>query len=780
MKNIRFIFLLLLVIGSTASCSKTVSEEEYISRAKAYIGEGDISSATIELKNILRINADNAEARLLLGQTHLQAGDLRAAEKELLRAKELGVEQNAVTPDLSKVFLRQGKLGEVLLLEHVGLNPDRKVVVLASKALAKQSQGEVDDALKLLEEARASGIQSNYVQVAFASLLFAKEDITGARKLVDSVLKSDPSSASAWSLLANMEVREKQLEAAITAFSNAINNQAANWRALEMRALLFIRQRKFEKAQADISLLKTQFPKRPFIQYLQGLAYFYTEKLNEAVIAFDLASAYPDNLQNVSYYLAMTHFRLGSIEQADKAAEQLYTAAPEYVTGVKLYASIKLLRKQPELALSALQVLVDKNKDDIEALNLLARAYAQVNKHKQAADLLTRVVELSPESDDAVTNLGISLLLDGQETLGLSHLKTAIKLNPLAEKADATQVMYLLKKGQYSNAMAAAEGYRDRNSALSEPMNLIGLTYLAQKKTDEAVAAFVRSNELEPGNPQAGLSLAALAVKKKDYAEARDLLGRVLDKSPTHLPTLMRIVQLDALEGKRELVVEHLNVAIKAHKQAIGPRLAMANHYLFLKQYGLIPGLFDDAMSSNVKVLAVILQAQLAQKNYYAAQKIVATMVKVAPDSPVPFYFESLIFAGLKEPAKSHASILTALDKDQEYHPARLVLAHQLLFQGKLEEAKAQAVILRQRLPKDMRVMRFSYDLFKVSKETQRALDIAKELYVLYPTRRHLRVLSDHYLLSGMKDAGLSVLKEWEASHPVDVVIRIYMAGLFD
>ena len=63
------------LIGLTACGeSETLSEADYISRAKAYLEEGNRRSAVVELRNALAINPKNRDMNLLLAETVEELG----------------------------------------------------------------------------------------------------------------------------------------------------------------------------------------------------------------------------------------------------------------------------------------------------------------------------------------------------------------------------------------------------------------------------------------------------------------------------------------------------------------------------------------------------------------------------------------------------------------------------------------------------------------------------------------------------------------------------------
>ena len=81
--------LLSVCLCTLIACGPSTPEER-MSAAREAIESGDPRAAEIHLKNLLRENPDNGDARHLLGELLLAAGDPAGGEQSLLRAIELG------------------------------------------------------------------------------------------------------------------------------------------------------------------------------------------------------------------------------------------------------------------------------------------------------------------------------------------------------------------------------------------------------------------------------------------------------------------------------------------------------------------------------------------------------------------------------------------------------------------------------------------------------------------------------------------------------------------
>src|SRR5687767_14895992 len=95
-----------------SACGLALDEQARYDRAKQAFDAGDFAAAQVDLKVLLQENPRNVDARLLLGDALMRAGDLTGAASELTGALELlRVEPNA-DPRLVEAT---GKLGGLQL-----------------------------------------------------------------------------------------------------------------------------------------------------------------------------------------------------------------------------------------------------------------------------------------------------------------------------------------------------------------------------------------------------------------------------------------------------------------------------------------------------------------------------------------------------------------------------------------------------------------------------------------------------------------------------------------
>jgi len=137
-KKYLLVVLAILLVGGAAGGGAWYwhQSHDYLSAARAAMARGDLHTAQIALRAMLRDRPQSAEAHFRLGVVQLQFGDPVAAEKELKLAQAGGWNNRAVMPLLARAYLAQGRFKEVQDLPIEGLAPEEAGPLLVTRAMA--------------------------------------------------------------------------------------------------------------------------------------------------------------------------------------------------------------------------------------------------------------------------------------------------------------------------------------------------------------------------------------------------------------------------------------------------------------------------------------------------------------------------------------------------------------------------------------------------------------------------------------------------------------------
>jgi putative PEP-CTERM system TPR-repeat lipoprotein len=782
MNAIFKIFMAACVTCIPIACGSNLTDTQYVDSARTYLDQGELRSASIELKNALLQNPDNAEARILLGQVQIELGNAETAEKELRRASSLGVADGAVLPLLARALLAQREYDKLEALPLYNLPDAETASILAAQVLGKLAQADMEAAAERLDQALSLDPQSAYVRVAGAQLLAAKREFSLARQELNAVLQTDPGDAMAWDLLGVLETEEGHLQQAEAAYTQAIENSENNFTYMLKRAMVRIQQKKYAEAQQDIDVLRKQAPRNPGVTFTQGVLYLSTNRLDEASEAFELTlRANPRHLM-AKYYLGLTHQRLGNRQQAEDYARQFHSAVPRSIPGRKLMATIELENRQYAAAEALMRPVVVNREDDVVAANLLAQALLKQGKTDEAIVLLEKAVTLWPDSAAAQYRLGAGLLAAKQYEAGVERLQKALDMDPRLLQADVLLIQYQLEQEDFQQALAAAEAYRKRHPDSAAPYNMIGRVQLAAGQEKEAAEAFARARDMAPGDRQASHALAALAVRQKAYQEARGYYQDVLEHRQNDLSTLLKLAVLDALENKEALMLEHLQQATRAHPQSVQPKLLLARYHLDKGEAAKVPPLMlelSDRQQQAAPVLEVMAFAHLAQKQYPEARYGLEQLVKKRPDSAEAHYLLGRAYAGVGDRAGLKRELERTIELEPKHLAARVALARLLLLEGEKDGVTEQLAVIDELSPDHPEVLRLKASLARAQGEQERTSALLDDVFEASPSTTSMLSVARQRWAMGDQAAALELQEQWVEGNPDDMKATLALASTY-
>ena len=105
--GISLVALLSFVLLSMGSCSgnKTEKLQKFIKSGQTYLDEGDLASASIQLRNAIQLDPKSAQGHYLLSLCYLGQGKAREAFRELSRTVELDPGNRDAQLQLASIYL---------------------------------------------------------------------------------------------------------------------------------------------------------------------------------------------------------------------------------------------------------------------------------------------------------------------------------------------------------------------------------------------------------------------------------------------------------------------------------------------------------------------------------------------------------------------------------------------------------------------------------------------------------------------------------------------------
>ena len=772
--------------AALSGCDRTsnLTEQEHIQRAKDSETQGDLKTSIIELKNAVQKNPDSAQARLLLGQIYLKTGQGAEAEKELKRAKSLGVGDDSIKPLLAEAILRQGEFQR--LFSEISLTGSESA---ANKSKILRMFGDAKLGLRQLDEGCAFYADSLNIDASnvaayrgLANCAYAKGKADEARNHIQAALKIDPNNADTWILLGDLELAEKQTEAAGGAYSTALKHDPGNVAGLLKHASFMLSKGQTDAAQQDLDKIRKVAPDHPTGDYLQALLYFAADKTDAALDStLKSLKGGPDNVP--AYLLLGTlQYNKKSYGQAAKTLSAYLQVVPGNMDARKMLAATHLKMGEPEQALALLKPLLTVKTNDPQLFALAAEAYMALKDPGSATGLFEKASDLVPASATLQTQLAVSRMATGDTAQAIADLEHAARSDSGEHQSGFVLALHYLRTNQPDKALEALAALEKEIPNDPTLHNLKGAAYGSKKDVANARKSFEQALAIAPDYFSAAHNLAQLDLSQNRPADARKRYEAFLEKDSKNVRAMVALGELAAKEGKADEYLSWLDKAAKADPQAIQPRQLLAHYYVEQKQGDKALSLARETIAANPDspaALSLLGKTQLSIGQNENALASFTKLVQQNPESADAHYHLGLAQRNLKRNDAARASLQRVLELQSAYLPAQQALIEVESASGRTEAALRIAAAIQSQHPKSP----LGYDLEGRILTQQKKYAAAAKAFEQALSRdagnSSMIELHKTLLLAGNTATAEQRLGDWIKRYPKDEVAKAYAAEYY-
>ncbi len=296
-----------------------------------------------------------------------------------------------------------------------------------------------------------------------------------------------------------------------------------------------------------------------------------TDEVNQAIEQYKLALNADPNSAELNDDLADLYFRVGRVHDAEVTAHALLKSSPDDIDAHKLLGRIYLRQLG-------------------EGENGEASASSSSNVLDQAIAEFEKIVALQPKSVEDHMVLGQLYTVKHLPEKAEAEFKTAQAIEPESEEVVLNLARLYAESGDLQHAVKAIEAVPEDGRTPKMEFTL-GALYDQLKQPKDAIAAYQRAEDLEPGDLQTMDALASALLSDDQLDEALKQYKALADANPDDAEPLVHIAEIDRRQGKYE---EALATVRKARKIDSNSLEAGYNEGALLD----ILGRFDDAVQT--------------------------------------------------------------------------------------------------------------------------------------------------------------------------------------
>ncbi len=748
--------------------------DHYFQEARDYLNNGEPRAAVIQLKNLLRLQPENGEARLLLGEAYLRLGEGAGAVKELKRARDLGMESSRWLSFLAQAYLLQGEAQELLdnILPEASQSPKIKAKILAMRAAACLLLDQHEKAKDNLNQALQLDPDNLQAHLGRARLALNDHHLDEVFTHIDRVLKQDPDNVEAYLLQAEAYRQQEDLQAAYQSYGEVLERRPREIRALLGRATVELANNQNEQARKDLDAVDKIAKDVPLALYMRGLLEFRQGNLEAAKEALEKVVYKVPNHAQSTLLLGIIAYRHNELGLAEEYLEATHHLMPDSFPVTKVLAAIKIKRKQPQAAVSLLEPYRQQLTNDPQYLALLGSAYLQNHQFDEGNEVLAEAARLAPDVAAIQTQLALGQIAAGDLTNAVGHLEQAVDLKQGLMQADVMLVLARMKQKKYPQALETARRLAEKMPNSPMPRNLIASTYLAMGEAGKAEQQWTALLQEYPDYSTAALNLAKLKFHQGRLKQAENYYRRVIDKRSGHVGALVGLAQIAEARKKYSQMVHFLEQAHERHPEALKPSRMLVRYYLAagdpLKALGVARTLVEH-QDRNPLALQLLGQAQLAANRPASAVASFRNLTILRPENPSAWHFLALALERNKDDAGALDAWDKALSLQEDFLPGAADRIRLLLKLKRYNEALEGAKKLQSHNTPDLAVGYFwEGEIALAQKHTSEALNAFRKAHDLAPSQLTSQRLYQLYRKTGEQEKGRSILESWLEKTPDD------------
>lgn len=769
-----------LITLSVTACSGNESSEALLGKAHESLRAADPASAEIHLKNLLQKDADNAEARFLLGKLYRQANNMTAAEHELRRAVDLGFDPARARPEWFETLLALGRGDELIAAARDASTGDALADARIQTALgqAHLQKRDLDGARTAFDAALAAKADHVPAQIGLVTLQ-AFQDRKAARAATESVLRQHPDSAEALALLADLDIADRQLDAARTALTKLIELRPNDTVSRAKLVSLSLDLNDLGRAEKDLAGLRRLAPKAPVTHFLSASVLSRKNELTKAREEVEEALRLAPGYLPALSLAAGLSLNANELERAERYSKQLIERLPQNPVGWRVLGATHLRRNEPQKTLDAILPGLKLHPDDTALLALAGEASLKLNQAQDATGYFQRASALAPDNARTRTGLALSHIAAGDTSTGIEELEEATALDAGNLQADVALVATLLRNREFDKALAAIDRMDKKAPATSAlPANLRGTVLAAKGDLTGARAAFEKALQTDPTFLAAATNLATLDLREGHPGDARQRYETLLAKDPKNAQAAVALAVLTARTGgSKDEVLAQLKRAREADPDAVLPILASARYLTQINEPRDAIPMLQEASNRNPNDVRILDQlAQAFRRSGQPTQAIASweKLLRVNPKAGLAQFHigETQLAQGDREAALASFRKATAIAPNAV--EPKVAMAGLLQQAGKSGEAMAIARELRGQEATKVAGLMLEGDLNAASGKMPAAVDSFRQAFAAQRsmpvgTRLHRALLADK-----REAEADTMLRDWIRAEPENLALRMF------
>ena len=778
MKFVKASLYLSIALAITA-CSEQVSVESHLESAKSYLSQNKVNESIIELKNAIRADSKNAEARFLLGQIYLTLGDGTAAVKELERSYQYNYAVNKVLPLLTRAYILTDSDVDVLALSTAAkkLSTEEQSQYLAYQTLAALRSEQPELAEESVELAQSIAQQSLYSMLALAYFQLSESKYEEVKTLISRILIIDAKQVDTLMLQGQVSMVTKDYQQAALSFKEYLNLQPRSGIVQLLLADALLKSGQDKEAENYADAILAQIQSQPFAHYIKAMVAFNSENFDKASEHAEIALSTNFNQFNLKLVAGASAFYLKNWQQSHRHLTSVVKYLPKDHQARRMLAVTQLELGLIDEISTTIGNFEGSQTDDGQFLSSLSYKLLELGATAEAKKLLEQNEEATSNNAGNNARKGILKLMMNDPS-GIQDLQDAVKLDPTFIEAELALAYAAIQNNDIEKAQEIAIKWQEKYPEKSSSYNLMASIAIKEKKYDEAEGSLKQSLALEPDNMFALTEQLRLARQQKNVPLSKKRVDYLITLAPNNNKVLRHYFGI----YRNEMALAKLQTAYQTDKQDMKKAILVAEAMMSLTHYK-----DSESLLINLAGTPKLPKRywQLMVYNYRKqndSKKIQSTLEEWLKASP--YHIEPVVLlADLHANSGNNERALNVVKRGLDYHQDNLVLQlvkMQLLLNSKqIIPAKNLYKKLAVRNINDALKEGFLGRVLLLEEKYTQAVPKLTKLYEVYPSSQNAVYLAGAYIGNKEESKATKVLEHYLTIDPNENRIKTMLAGIY-
>ena len=520
-----------------------------------------------ELQKAVSLNPKDPSAHLALAEMQAKSGDLQGAEQQAQAGVQAAPDNLQARAVLAGLYMRsndQAKAEQTLLQAAKDMpNKDQPASLLLSYYTQTRQLPHAETVFAGLHQSYSKSVP---IEIEYTRVLIMENKYDQAGDLLKDLSKSNGNNPQVQRLNADALLHAGKTNDAFVLLQKAVGNAPDD---VHLRLLL---------AQTAAMLGKTGIEE---------------SNLGDAV-RLD-----PRNL-DASRGLAMIAQSRGDMEQLGQLAEKMIAAHPEAPDGYIWRGTDEARQQQYDAADKDFQTALQKSPDNTVANLDMGELRLAQKRTADGSALLQHVLDRDPNQIQALNSLVALDIQAKQPEKGLALIQAQIAKSPNnpALYTDLSSLQLAMK--DYGGAQANAQHALGLNKSYEPAVQIYSQAEVATGNTDAAIAVWQQWLSAHPDDPRANTLLGSLEQTKGDINKATDYYKKALQLDSSQAVAANNLAFLMVENGENtDVALSYAQTARRSLPNSPSTADTLAWVYYHKGTYSLARDLLEDAVKAD-------------------------------------------------------------------------------------------------------------------------------------------------------------------------------------